>query len=146
MKKLILFSIVACLLMTACDKEDDSPAIPKAKILEGSWYIHSIINDDVCGSAVDDAWTFDSNGTYEFDHGTVTEAGNCGDFVNHVGTWEFTDSETKLKIVAEHETDNPSNVFNRMIFHAKLEALTNEKLVIVIDDPDADITIEFRRR
>lgn len=152
--KTTLFVIAAFFLLFACDKENESPAVAKKELLAGtdqkSWYIYSLTGDDLCGSSADDSWIFLSTGEFEFNHGTITDddANGCGDFVNYVGTWELTTGETKLKVVALHEKDNASNVFDITVVDGSIETLTAERLVVVMHDSstNTDVTLEFRKR
>lgn len=156
MKRKTILMVLFISLMS-CEKEEVAPQNEdlepsKTQLLtadtQKSWYIVAASPEEPCGSASDDSWIFKSDGTFEFDHGTVTEdeAGECSDFINLTGTWEFTDSETGLKLFAERGKDDPSVELNLTLFDAKITELTDDKLSLSQEHNGTTRTVEFRKR
>lgn len=149
--------IAALSLLFSCDKEEEAPKVSRTQLLAGTthvtWYRHSITPppaDDVCSSSEDDSYIFFADGTLEYDHRTVVldQENGCGDFVNYVGTWELTDNDTQIKLVAEHPKDDPSSSLDLTILEGELRAIDTEKFVIIATDPSTgtEHSIEYRKR
>jgi hypothetical protein len=115
-----------------------------------SWVISSISSGSACSSSSDDSWIFFANGTFEYNHGTVTEdaTNECSDFVNYVGTWEFTNNEAGLRIKALHEKGNASNAIEMTIMDATIVVLDESQLKVTQADPSGggSVTIQFNKR
>jgi hypothetical protein len=121
----------------AC-KEDDAPS--KLQLLTNgsskSWYVSSITGLSECGDTdmmKDNTWTFYSDNTFTYDHGTVTGSGDCEDLVNFTGTWVFEDEETHIRIVGLYNTDDPEDTFHQEFLYGRIVELTAEKLVLDAD-------------
>lgn len=88
----------------------------------------------------DNAWTFFADGSFEFDHGNVTEdsdcmeEGCCTDLVNIIGSWSFTENGPMIKVMFLHEKDNPSNTLNEEFFSAEIDKLDENTLQISSTD------------
>ena len=128
---------------------------------EKSWYLYSTTPENNFGScsvssdiSKDNSYTFHSNGTFEFDHGQLTEDVGCqgeeccGDFKNMVGTWTFNNFQKGLKVVALHPKDEPDSGEKVVLFNATIELLEEGVLRISQADPETNtsVTIEFRKR
>jgi hypothetical protein len=126
-----------------------------------SWYLYARIPEKAnatCKSkhaiSSDNTYTFHANGTFEYDHGAVTEDDACegddccSDIVNLTGTWKFTRTGKGLRIIALHEKDNPANDLGVILFDATLEQLDANVLKISQADPNSNTryTFEFRKR
>jgi hypothetical protein len=153
MKKVNLLAIMLSALF-CCSKENEPALVSKKELLSGtsqrSWYMYAMTPDERCGSAFDDTWTFFSTGEFEYDHGTVLDdqVKRCGDFVNLIGSWEFQNNETRLKVTALQEKNNPSNTFEFLILFGTIHQIDADKFVIKDTDPSTnrEYSIEFRRR
>jgi hypothetical protein len=155
MKKNLII-VAALSLFFSCDKDEESPVVSKKDQLTGTtqrgWYIHSMTPDERCSSGADDTWTFFSDGSFEYNNGTITEditdEGGCGDFANLLGSWELTENETHIKIIAKSRKDDPSTTFDLAILEGTLTSMSEEKFIITAKDPSSDDegTVEFRRR
>ena len=134
--------------------ESISPILSRKDMLTGgshqSWQIYSITPDQRCKSSTDDSWIFFADGTFEFDHGSITEneTNKCSDLVNIVGKWELLDNESTLKVVAAHEKGNTENTFTTILIEGKITELNNEKLLINIFDATSQrhYAYEFRKK
>jgi hypothetical protein len=88
----------------------------------------------------DNTWTFFADGSFEFDHGAITqdpdcmEEGCCTDLVNIIGSWSFTENGTMIKVMFLHEKDNPSNTLNEEFFSAEIDILDENTLQISLTD------------
>ena len=115
-----------------------------------SWRISSITPDESCSSSSDDQWIFFANGSFEFNHGVITDdkTNECSDMVNIIGTWEFANNESKLKINALHEKGNTANAVTMTILDASILVLNDDQLKLLQTDPasGATATIEFSKK
>jgi hypothetical protein len=113
------------------------------------WYVSSMTPDERCGSSSDDQWIFFADGTFEFNHGTVTEdkPNECSDFVNFTGTWTLTNNESILTVVGTKEKGNASNNFSVTMLNGTISVLDEQRLVVVTTiSPTEQYTIEFKKR
>lgn len=125
-----------------------------------SWYLHSITPNNETGScalshpmAMDNAYIFFADGTFEFDHGSITDDPTCkgdnccSDLINLVGTWKFTNSQKNLRIVTAHEKNNDSNVLQQVLCSGSIDQLTEEVLKVSQTSSETNIrfTLEFRK-
>lgn len=155
MKKNLII-VAALTLIFSCDKDEESPVVPKKDLLAGTtqrgWYLHSMTPDERCSSSADDTWTFFPDGSFEYDNGTITEEvtneGGCSDFADLLGSWELSENETHLTVIAESRKDDPSTTFNLTIMEGTLKTVSDDKLIIEATDPSTNekATVEFRRR
>ncbi len=155
MKKSLII-VAAFSLFFACDKEEESPVVSKKDQLTGTtqrgWYVYAMTPDERCSSSADDTWTFFPDGSFEYDNGTITDDitndGGCSDFADLLGSWELTENETHLTIVAESTKDDPSTTFDLTIMQGTITSMSDEKFILAATDPstNAQATIEFRRR
>ena len=149
MNKSILL-IFALTLFFACNDEKDDPARSKTELLTGgnlkSWYLFSSTPEEPCSSAIDDSWIFFSNGSFEYNHGVVTEdeTGECGDLVNIEGTWEFENNETTLTIIALREKGSTSNSTPLTLLQGEINVLDDGRLVVTATNPST--SAEFRKK
>lgn len=150
MKKAILI-ISTVFLLFACDKDEKEQTPSKTDLLTGgsqkSWYVFAVTPDGPCPSSSDDTWTFFADGSMAYDHGTVTESqeGTCGDYINLEGTWEFTNNETEITLVATRAagaTEEMAEPFT--IGNGVVTTLTSDRLVISVNG-DSEI-VEFRKK
>lgn len=152
MKKSIVL-IFALALFFSCDKEKEEPVISKTDLLTGgsqkTWYMHSASPaDELCSSQSDNTYIFFADGSFEYDHGTVTMGtdndSECGDLVNLEGTWEFKENETAIVIVGRRvkgETEDMAEPLT--LFDVKIDELAIGRLVLV-DRNDPALSAEFR--
>jgi hypothetical protein len=115
-----------------------------------SWTLYSTSNQVQCSPSIqsDNTYTFFVDGTFEFDHGSIIEDSECrgdnccSDLVNLVGTWQFVNGQSHIKVTADHEKGNSSNQLPVTLFDAnviilnenilqlsQLDTLTNEMIV-----------------
>lgn len=101
----------------------------------------------------DNSWIFYVDGTFEFNHGEITETdcneeGCCTDFVNIIGRWELTNGEAGLKITLLYEKENPDNNISDVLFDAQIKEITEDILLISQTDPSTgtEVMHEFRKR
>jgi hypothetical protein len=102
----------------------------------------------------DNTWTFFADGSFEFDHGAITqdpdcmEEGCCTDLVNIIGNWSLTENGTMIKVMFLHEKDNPSNTLNEEFFSAEIDKLDENTLQISLTDkiPGEKQSYEFRAK
>ena len=119
-----------------------------------SWYYYMPdLNSSEQKIFADNTYTFFSDGSFEFDHGSVIEEAGCkkdcpGDLVNFEGKWEFTNNETGLRITALHEKGNAANAHTMVLYDATIVSLTETSLVLDQKDPETKISyrIEFRKK
>jgi hypothetical protein len=145
MKKLIIPFLFVVIL--ACD-DDENPS--KTQLLTNgsskNWVMAASTSSDAeCGSpqadrVKDNTWTFYADGKFMFDHGTVTEAGDCGDLRNTTGTWEFLEKETVLDVFGDFDTDDPEHEINMTLFSGTIKTLTATTLVIEVDGEEGTFT------
>ena len=143
----IMFAIIAC----DKDEKEQAPTPSKKELLTGGthkdWYVYSINPDDRCASGVDDTWTFFADGSFAFDHGTITEdeQGECGDLINFEGTWEFSADETEVTVIARRAAGASEDMDESItILNGTITTLTADKLVVTF--PDNSASIELRKR
>ena len=143
----IMFAVIAC----DKDEKEQAPAPSKKELLTGGtqkdWYIYSISPDDRCASGADDTWTFSADGSLAFDHGTITEdeQGECGDFINFEGTWEFSSDETEITAIARRAAGAAEDMDESVtVLDGTITTLTNDRMVITLADNST--IIELRKR
>jgi hypothetical protein len=144
------FSILACAAIVIACHDDDK--VSKTQLLTDgtskSWNITATSpepDEESCrpdaDHARDNAWTFSNDGSFVYDHGTLTEGEVCSDARNLTGLWKFTENEANLLITVLYETGNPGNTFDGdTLVLAKIEAITAEILMLNIDDEIATLT------
>jgi hypothetical protein len=138
MKKISALLIISILVI--CCKEDE-PAKPvvktKAELLTNgstkSWNItheEPVDDDPLCRPtadyAMDNSWSFSANGDFVFDHGSITENESCSDIINLFGTWQFTNSESRIVLTAD-ESFGTYQIFSDII------KLTEDSMVVKDD-------------
>jgi hypothetical protein len=124
-----------------------------------SWYLYSSTPEANIAScktshplSLDNTFTFYANGTYEFDHGAVTEdpacmsENCCSDLINISGTWKFTNNQTGLVITAVSEKGKPANVINMVIYSGTIEELSETVLKFSQLDAETNIMHHFELR
>jgi hypothetical protein len=145
MKKLLIFILFA--FLTACDDEEKTPS--KTELLTNgsskSWNLTASSDTETdcppdSERSKDNTWTFHADGNFTYDHGEITESETCGDLKNITGTWSFQEDETKLKIFAHHNTDDPDDVFNDELFTHPLVEITDSKFILNINGVYATFT------
>ncbi|GEM_PF-2815221 len=149
MKKALVFFCVVGLLAGCSNDDEGNESISNLELLAGKvskvWNVTSETPvDEECPvdspRNLDNSWTFFNDGSFLYDHGTVTEdESECGDLVNLTGTWEFTSNETKLKVIALYETGNPANEFDDVLFEVDLVELTENQFKLSEIDQDTQI-------
>jgi hypothetical protein len=132
--------LLLVLVTISCDKDNEKPS--KVKLLTNgstkSWNITNETPPDDDADCrpdseflVDNSWNFSADGSFTFDHGTVTEGTSCSDLINLTGNWSFEDGGSKLHITLDHATDNPQLVFNdETFFSLDIKSLTATKLIV----------------
>ncbi|HEY8937838.1 MAG TPA: hypothetical protein VIM65_21585 [Cyclobacteriaceae bacterium] len=161
-KLIFLISSIAWFnVNTNIDGSVDDRTMLLASASSKSWYIYSTTPETdhpTCLSthaiSIDNTYTFYANGTFEFDHGTVTESPGCtsdeccSDLVNFTGTWKFTNNQNSIVITGLAEKGNPANKFNLELYNGAISQLDDAVLKFTQRDPETNIlhTIEFRKR
>jgi VCBS repeat-containing protein len=143
----IMFAIIAC----DEDEKEQAPAPSKKELLTGGthkdWYVYSSSPEDRCASGVDDTWTFFADGSFAYDHGTITEdeQGECGDLINFEGTWEFSSDETGITVIALRAAGAAEDMGESItVLGGNITTLTNDRMVVTLEDNSA--SIELRKR
>lgn len=144
--------ILTLISIFACDR-GTTPAPTKTDFLtsgsQKSWYPFSSTPDDACGSISDDTWTFFANGTFTYDHGTITEDvnNNCGDLINLEGSWEFSNNETTLTVTGLREAGASTDNLSLTLMQGDVTLLDNDRLVVSTTGPNSvQYIIEFRKK
>jgi hypothetical protein len=155
-----IFLTVSILVLVSCSKDEDAKPT-NLELLAGTeskeWYLYATSPEsETCPtssvSIVDNTYTFSSDGTFFYDHGTVTEVPGCdnccGDLVNITGTWEFTNDETNMKIMALYKTGDPDFVLDIELINGQIDLLESGKLQLSYTNPNTGLeeTLEFRVR
>jgi hypothetical protein len=151
-KTLLIVSVV--LSIFSCDKDEKEltpppPPPSKTELLTGgtqkSWSVFSSTPEAPCSSSADDKWTFFSNGTFEYDHGDVTESedSECGDLINFEGTWAFESEETKITIIALRPTGSDEEIDPLTVASGTVTELTSDRFVIT--GPGSQGSLELRK-
>ena len=103
--------------------------------------------------ASDNMYTFFADGSFSFDHGSITEDQQCdnedccSDMVNMIGTWKFANSGKGLVIKVLYEKENPDNKFTLTLFSATIEQL-NENVLrfnVVVSETGVKNVFEFHK-
>jgi hypothetical protein len=151
MKKMTLL-ILTLISIFACDNEESTPAPSNSDFLtsgsQKSWYIFSGTPGSPCGSA-SDSWTFFANGTFTYNHGTITDDATnpCGDLVNLEGTWQFSSDETTITVIALREAGSNTNNLSLTLMEDKITTLDNDRLVVnSTGSNNIQYTTEFRKK
>ena len=136
MKKLLILALFFCLF--ACKDENEGPS--KLQLLTNgsskSWYVAAISGGNACGGTDmmnDNTWTFYSDNKFTYDHGIVTEFGECEDLKNFTGTWAFEEDETHIRILTLYNTDDPDDKFNEELLFGRIVELTADRIVLDAD-------------
>jgi hypothetical protein len=151
MKKTLLIAFIA-LSVFSCDKDEKevTPPPTKTELLTGgtqkSWSIFSQSPEPACSSSTDDRWTFFSDGTFQYDRGTVTESedGECSDLINFEGSWAFESAETKITIIALRPTGSTDEIDPLTVASGTLTELTSDRLIITA--PGSQGSVELRKK
>lgn len=162
MKKVLLLLCMVSLFVGCADEADPEAPIEltKAELLASEeskvWFLFAITpDDDSCPGEevflVDNTWTFLADGTFEFDHGTVTEVPDCddccGDAINLTGAWEISEDGTEFNMYILYATGDPDNVFpddENEFFNGTIVSLEENKMIFSQMDEGVEYTIEFR--
>ena len=160
MSKLLLIGLM--LWVFGDDKINGSGIVDNATFLTGgnkkSWYLYSNTpeNSGGCKEAEavssDNTYTFSSDGSFEFDHGTITEDASCEDcctdFVNVIGEWKFTKNQKGLQVTILHEKGNKRNAKKMLMFDASIDQLNEAVLKFSQADKETGTlyAFEFRRK
>ena len=136
-KNLLILTLLLTILSCEKDEREITPPSKTELLTNGnqkSWFVFSSSPDDACSSSADDSWTFFSDGTFEYDHGDVTEGDDgCGDLINFEGSWTFTNEESDITIVALRATGSTDNMDPLTVVDGSLTVLTEDRLVITAD-------------
>lgn len=124
MKKVLILLCIASLFVACADEEipEEPVELTKAEMLASEeskvWLLFAITpEEDPCAEEEeymsDNTWTFFADGTFKFDHGTVTESEICqsSDFINLTGSWEISEDGTEFASYLLSATDNPEDVY-----------------------------------
>lgn len=76
----------------------------------------------------DNTYIFSIDSKMEFDNGTITEEGNCGDFTDLEGIWEFSKKEDSLKVIAIRRKDNSKMLDTTPIINGKILSISADKI------------------
>lgn len=103
MKKILTLSLIAIFALaattfTGCKKYDDGPLISlrfKKARLVNTWKIEKIIKNGQQQSLSND----NKNSRYQFSKDGTFTLRNTSTSVSYTGTWVFTDSKEKLKVI-----------------------------------------------
>lgn len=152
MRKLTYVLAALTLLVFSCKDDKESGPSNTDLLTNGSsksWNVTSESPEDSeegCRPSServkDNTWIFNSDGTFTFDHGTITESGTCGDFVNLSGTWTFKNSEKGLVLIALKNTST-GEIFDdpEPLFDAEIAKLTKDELTL--KDPTDNYQMTF---
>jgi hypothetical protein len=149
-KTFLIVSIVLSIFSCDKDEKEATPPPSKTELLTGgtqkSWSIFSSTPETPCSSSTDDRWTFFADGTFEYDHGDVTESDDseCGDLINFEGSWAFESAETKISIVALRPTGSDEEVDPLTVASGTLTELTSDRLIITA--PGTQGSMELRKK
>jgi VCBS repeat-containing protein len=149
MKKTTLFFSVLTLFFFACEKDSEPVVLSKTDLLtsgsQKTWYTFSSTPEPLCSSTHDDTYTFFADGSFEYDHGIITESddGECGDLINLEGTWKFEENESAITITALRAKGATEDMDPLTIIQADITELTIGRLVLVSKDGTSG-TLEFR--
>jgi hypothetical protein len=100
----------------------------------------------------DNAYVFYADGTFEFDHGLITEDSSCDtcctDFVNIIGQWKFTSNQGGLKVTILHERGNKGNASTRTLYDGTIDQLDEGVLKISQTEKQTNTrySFEFRKK
>jgi hypothetical protein len=102
----------------------------------------------------DNIYSFHADGTFEFNHGLVTEDPNCedccGDMKNLIGTWKLSNNERHLKVRISKlkDSDSEEETEGFTLFDADIESLSEDRLVILQENPKTKqrVRFEFRKK
>ena len=157
-----LFFVISFCAIIGIDRfVDEDRIILLANATNKDCYLYSSTPEsstETCRSdhaiASDNTYIFYADGTFKFDHGTITEdeactnEDCCNDLVNITGKWKFTNNQKKIRITALHETGNESNALTMVLFNATIDQLDENVLKISQTDSETNIvyTYEFRKK
>ncbi len=160
-----VFFLTALLLGPQLTTRSKSIMLDRTTLLAGTsnkaWYLYAHppeFSNPSCKSsspmARDNTYTFHTDGSFEFDRGTITrdpscvEANCCTDFVNMAGTWEFTNNENGILVKALYENDNAADTLNFVLFEGPIVQLDENVLKFNETDPETKTiySFEFRKR
>lgn len=147
-------------VLAACSSDDENKTVDLSLLTDSTqktWYIYdeTPAEEECLPTAafkLDNSWIFFADGSFEYDHGELTEDpecqedGCCSDLVNIIGSWESTNDGKDIKIMFDYEKDNPDNSENMVLIDGSIDLLTEDQLKIsqVIDGTKE--TIEFRKK
>ena len=141
-----LFALVAL----SCDKDDEKPS--KTQLLTNgstkSWNVTAespADEDEDCRPSsahnADNSWNFSKDGSFTYDHGTLTEGTQCSDLINLTGNWSFQENGSRLLITISQATDNPSLTFdNETLLSAEIKSLSATSMTLVMNGQEATYT------
>lgn len=159
MRKTIL-SIFTLVIAAACS-DDDKKSFDITLLTgptEKAWYVYAETpedEDEDCrpnsAYSLDNSWIFAKDGSFEYDHGELTEDpecedGCCSDLINIVGSWETFNNGKGIRIIADHETGNPDNSLEQTLFEGTIDLLTEDQFKFSQKFEGEKHTLEFRKR
>ena len=136
MKKLIL--LITVLAFWGCDKDStgtgdggDEFLSSKSQLLTNgssrTWKLdENLTSYELHVFDYDNRWTFQSDGSYSYDHGTITEDPqdpSSKDLINYSGEWLIYDNDNKIMLTAISESTTLT------LFDNNFE-ITNSSLII----------------
>jgi hypothetical protein len=163
MMKILSFSIDAipatiAMVVVFIQANNSDPG--KATLLAGDhskqWSI-SNPSSNSCSNAEmifgDNSFTFYSNGTCEYNNGSVTvdsqcKSNCCSDLVNFTGKWKFASNQTRLVVTALESTDDPGMILNVIVFDAAISRLDEDVLILTGENTTTHKkeTLEFHKK
>ena len=136
MKKLII--LISVIAFWGCDKDStgtgggggESLSSKTQLLTNGSsrtWKLdENLTSYELHVFDYDNRWTFQSDGSYSFDHGTITEDTqdpSSMDMINHSGEWLIYDNDNKIMLTAISESESNTFIDNNF-------EITNSSLII----------------
>ena len=108
MKKLLILSASAAVLITSCKKNDEDKVTRQAHLLNGKWFMESTkdvqtspkdtvidFSSSIEDCSKDDFLKFSVDGTYKVDEG-ATKCDPNDPQTQEAGTWKLIDNDSKL--------------------------------------------------
>jgi hypothetical protein len=159
MKKAILLLFMVSLFIGCADEADPVEPIEltKGELLAGEeskiWVLFATTpEEEDCPEGAahesDNTWTFFADGTFEFDHGTVTEDPVCqsSDTKNLTGVWEISEDDMHLEMTISFATDFPEMIFTEDengYLNSTIVQLDENKLILSEEYEGEISTYEF---